>query len=88
MAKPAALTEEELVERFDQRVRKIEARIGKLRQELRHVRREAKACGVDMIAFDLQRRLTKLGARREAAFRRAFDLYTVQLALDLEPAAP
>lgn len=87
MAKPAALTEEELLERFDRRVRKIEDKLRKARVELRDVRRDAKACGLDMIAFDLQRRLTKLGAEREAAFRRAFDLYTVQLALDLEPAS-
>ena len=87
MAKPAALTEEELLERFDRRVRKIEDKLRKARVELRDVRRDAKACGLDMIAFDLQRRLTKLGAEREAAFRRAFDLYTMQLALDLEPAS-
>ena len=87
MAKPAALTEEELLERFDRRGRKIEDKLRKARVELRDVRRDAKACGLDMIAFDLQRRLTKLGAEREAAFRRAFDLYTVQLALDLEPAS-
>ena len=78
---------EALVARYDRRFRRIEDKLAKAQAQLRDVRREAKACGVDMLAFDLQRRLTKLGAEREAAFRRAFDLYTVQLALDLEPAS-
>lgn len=75
--------EDELVERFDRRVRQIEEKIAKARAELRGVRRDARACGIDMLAFDFRRRLTKLGAEREAAFRRAFDIYTVQLSLKL-----
>ena len=84
----AAVAPVELVERYDRRFRRIEEKIAKQRQELRAVRRDARAAGVDMLAFDLQRRLAKLGVQREAAFVRAFTIYRTQLSLDLEPHPP
>lgn len=78
--------EETLVQRFDRQVRDIEIRIAKLRQELRHVRREARASGIDMLAYDFQRRLAALEAQRRAVTLRALSAYRTQLSLDLGPA--
>ena len=73
-----------LAQRFAERLASAEARLRKERKQVAAIRREARAAGLDLVMFDLARRIGRLEA--EARLRRlsAFDAYRDQLSLDLD----